>query len=228
MSEMKREEIEDLAVQFATEGFTEEHQMVYDSWVLTAEEEDKRTFTEMIDLCADVSIAGGAQKFGDVQVCPSVKAKLLDRVGANNGSTDANALEDGVKLVRSDEQDWINLPIKGGGAKLLELSARRADGFAVSMIEVKPGSIFPEHDHHGVEMAYILEGDLEADGLLLNAGDFFRADPGTHHGEHVSPSGCRALIITANENYHHKTVKTLGAVQKAYHKIKGVFATSKK
>jgi len=221
---MKREEIEDLAVQFATEGFTEEHQMVYDGWVLTAEAEDKQAFTKMVDLCSDVAIASAAQHFGDVQVSTSVKSQLLEKV---ERSTHAVA-EDGVKLVRSDEQEWINLPIKGGGAKLLELSARKSDGFAISMIEVKPGSVFPEHDHHGVEMAYILEGDLEADGLLLNAGDFFRADAGTHHGEHVSPSGCRALIITANENYQHKTVKTLGAVQKAYRKIRGVFATSKK
>ena len=75
-------------------------------------------------------------------------------------------------------------------------------------------------------MAYILEGDLEADGLLLKAGDFFRADAGTHHGTHVSPSGCRALIVTSGDNYHHKTMKTLGTVQKAYRKVKRVFAKS--
>ena len=219
MSEMKREQIEDLAVQYATEGFREEHQTIYDAWILTAEDEDKQVFSEMVDLCADVSITVADQQFGDIEASQLVKSRLLDAVAPNNH-------EEGVMLVRDDNQDWINLPV--GGAKLLELSARKKDGFAVSMIEVQPGSVFPEHEHHGVEMAYILEGDLEADGLLLNAGDFFRADAGTHHGEHVSPSGCRALIITANENYHHKTVKTLGAVQKAYRKIKGVFATSEK
>ena len=222
---MKREDIEDLAVQFATEGFTEEHQMVYDGWVLTAEDDDKQAFTEMVDLCSDISLASAVHQFGEVKACPKVKLKLLDKIGHSNGAIPE--AENRVKLVRGDEQEWINLPIKGGGAKLLELSARKSDGFAVSMIEIKPGSVFPEHEHHGVEMAYILEGDLEADDVLLNAGDFFRADSGTHHGEHTSPSGCRALIITANENYKHKTVKTLGAVQKTYRKIKGIFEASK-
>lgn len=225
---MKREEIEDLAVQFTTEGLSNSDQVVYDSWVLTAEDEDKQVFTSMVDICSEVSLASAAQQFGDETICPSVKARLMDKI---ESAQQEESLEldnqKGVKLVRTDEQEWIHLPVKGG-AKLLELSARKSDGFAVSMIEVGPGSVFPEHDHHGVEMAYIIEGDLEADGLLLKAGDFFRADAGTHHGEHVSPSGCRAIMMTANENYHHKTVKTLGAVQKAYRKIKGVFATSKK
>lgn len=221
---MKREEIEDLAIQFATEGFTEEHQMTYDSWILTAEDDDKKAFTAMVDICSEVSLASDVQQFGDVQICPTVKSRVLAGLDSNSQGSQH---EDGIRLVRGDEQEWINLPVKGG-AKLLELSARKSDGFAVSMIEVEPGSVFPEHAHHGVEMAYILEGDLEADGLLLKAGDFFRADAGTHHGEHVSPSGCRAIMMTANENYHHNTVKTLGAVQKAYRKIKGVFNSSNK
>ena len=217
---MKREEIENLAIQFATEGFTEEHQIIYNNWILSAVKGDKLAFATMVDMCADVSIASVVQQFRNVQVCPTVKSRLLDKVAGKD-----RFCEDGVKIVRSNKQEWINLPIKGGGAKLLELSTRKSDGFAVSMIEVNPGSIFPEHDHHGVEMAYILEGDLEADGVLLHAGDFFRADSGTHHGEHISPNGCRALIITANENYHHKTMKTLSVAQKACRNIKGVFST---
>ncbi len=221
---MKRQEIEDLAVQFATEGFTAEHQLAYDGWVLTAEDADKQAFTSMVDTCSELSLASAVHHFGDVQISPVVKSQVLARVKSSRLEPQ---LEEGIKLVRADGQEWINLPVKGG-AKLLELSARKSDGFAVSMIEVAPGSIFPEHDHHGVEMAYIIEGDLEADGVLLKAGDFFRADAGTHHGEHVSPSGCRAIIMNANENYRHNTVKTLGAVQKAYRKIKGVFTTSNK
>ncbi len=223
---MKREEIEDLAIQFATEGFTQDQQMSYDEWIITAEEVEKQLFTSIVDLCSELSLASAIERFGDVQICPTVKSKILSEIELNT-NTHTKDHQDGVKLVREDDQEWINLPVKGG-AKLLELSARKSDGFAVSMIEVKPGNVFPEHEHHGVEMAYILEGDLEADGLLLKAGDFFRADAGTHHGEHVSPSGCRAIIMTANENYQHKTVKALGTIQKIYRKVKNVFTTSKK
>ena len=213
MSTMNKEEIEDLAIQYATEGLGAEHEVIYNAWFLTAGDEDKLVFTEMVDVCADVSL--NAVDLGEVEISKSIKADVLKKV-------EKYSHQEGVKLIREGDQEWINLPVKG--AQLLELSARKEDGFAVSMIEVKPGSEFPAHDHHGVEMAYIIEGDLEADGLLLNAGDFFRADAGTHHGEHVSPSGCRALIMTSNENYHHKTIKTLGAVQKVYRKVKGVFA----
>lgn len=215
MSIMNKEQIEDLAIQYSTEGLDAENQVVYDAWVVTASDEDKQVFTEMVDVCADVSLS--AVDVAKVEISKSVKAGLLKEI-------EKTSEQDGVKLVRERDQEWISLPVKG--AQLLELSARKEDGFVVSMIEVQPGSEFPAHDHHGVEMAYILEGDLEADGLMLNAGDFFRADAGTHHGKHVSPSGCRALIMTANENYHHKTMKTLGTVQKAYRKIKGVFSTS--
>lgn len=216
MSIITKEEIQDLAIQYATEGLDAEQQMVYDAWILTAGDEDKLAFTEMVDVCADFSLKTMAEGGnGQVGISASVRSKLLSHIKTSS-------VEEGVKLVREEDQEWISLPVRG--AKFLELSARKEDGFAFSMIEVAPGSEFPEHDHHGVEMAYILEGDLEADGLLLKAGDFFRADAGTHHGKHVSPSGCRALMVTANENYHHKTIKTLSAVQKAYRKVKGVFA----
>jgi len=60
---MKREEIENLAIQFATEGFTEEHQIIYDNWILSAVKDDKLAFATMVDMCADVSIASVVQQF---------------------------------------------------------------------------------------------------------------------------------------------------------------------
>ena len=210
---MEKEQIQDLAIQFANEGLSADHQVIYDAWILTASDASKDIFTEMVDLCSVVSL----NNIGliEVEISKSVKAKILEQVKESDPSK-------GSKLLRERDQEWITLPFKG--AKWLELSARKQDGFVMSMIEVQPGTGFPAHDHHGVEMAYILEGDLEADGVLLNAGDFFRADAGTHHGAHLSPSGCRALIVTSDENYSHKTMKTLGAVQKAYRKVKGVFS----
>lgn len=212
---MEKEHIQDLAIQFANEGLDAESKIIYDAWIVTASANDKKIFTEMVDMCADVSLRGLNRHA--MEIPKSLKANILNEI-------EKSSSHDGVKLIRQQDQEWINLPIKG--AKWLELSARKEDGFVMSIIEVAPGSEFPEHEHHGVEMAYILEGDLEADGLLLNAGDFFRADAGTHHGTHVSPNGCRALIVTSGENYKHKTMKTLGAVQRAYRKVKGVFSTS--
>tara|TARA_B110000908_G_C10267543_1_gene465938 strand:+ start:7360 stop:8007 length:648 start_codon:yes stop_codon:yes gene_type:complete len=213
---MEKEQIQDLAIQFANEGLNAEHQVIYDAWIITASNAAKATFSEMVDLSAEMSIKG--LNTTDIEISKSLKAKILKQ------AEESSSHDGGVKLIREQNQEWINLPVKG--VKWLELSARKQDGFVMSMIEVQPGTGFPAHDHHGVEMAYILEGDLQADGVLLTAGDFFRADAGTHHGAHLSPSGCRALIVTSDDNYSRKTMKTLGAVQKAYRKVKGVFASS--
>lgn len=215
---MEKEQIQDLAVQYANEGLDAEHKTIYDAWIISACDSDKEVFKEMVDMCSELSLCGIATKATKpIEISSSLKSNILKQVQKSSS-------DEGVTFIREKDQEWINLPVKG--AKWLELSARKQDGFVVSMIEVKPGTVFPAHDHHGVEMAYILEGDLEADGLMLYAGDFFRADAGTHHGKHRSPSGCRALIVTSNENYHYKSMKTLGVVQKAYRKVKSVFASS--
>ncbi len=211
---MEKDQIQDMAVEYATEGLSAEHKVVYDMWVISASDADKQVFSDMIDTCAELSIQGLA----DTAVSGHVKEKILKSVETLGTTAPI------VRMIPKEDQEWINLPIRG--AKMSELSARKEDGFAMTMIEITAGSEFPEHDHHGVEMAYILEGDLEADGVILHAGDFLRADAGSHHGKHFSPNGCRALIVTANENYHHKTVKALDSVQKVYRKVKNVFAKS--
>lgn len=211
---MEKEQIQDLAIQYATEGLYTDDKTIYDAWLTTASAQEKQIFAEMVDTCSTVSIAS---QMTELSIHKSVRTNILNAISSQESPANIS-----VKTIREEDQEWINLPIKG--AKFLELSARKQDGFVMSMIEVAPGSEFPEHDHHGVEMAYILEGDLEADGVTLNAGDFFRADAGTHHGTHYSPSGCRALIVTANENYHHNTMKVLGRVQKVLRKIKSSFS----
>jgi len=213
---MDKEQIQDLAVQYATEGLSVEQKVIYDAWVISASEDEKSIFSEMVDTCAEISVMGT----DSVTFSDESKVQVFEKLESELGKDDPS-----VHMLRKDEQSWINLPIKG--ARLMELSARKKDGFVMSIIDVAPGTVFPEHDHHGVEMAYILEGDLEADGVMLEAGDFFRADAGTHHGTHFSPSGCRAMIVTANENYRHKTMATLNVMQKAYRKVKGVFAKVK-
>ncbi len=215
---MNREQIEELAIQFSTEGLSSEENVQYQAWLEQADDEQKAIFANMVDLSSDISVSVSPELEGGIS--PLVKAGLMDTIKNAPPKSNSNekAVDPDILHIPSDQREWINLPVKG--AQLLELSARKSDGFAVSIIHLEAGGVFPEHDHHGVEMAYILEGDLEADGVIFNAGDFFRADAGSHHGTHHSPSGCQALIMTANENYKHKSVKTLGAVQKIYRRCK--------
>lgn len=220
---MTREQIEELAIQYSTEGLSEVEEMHYEVWLSQAADEQKLIFSDMVDLCSQttqmvaLSVVVG-------QIPETIRLDLLHAIAELETDERGESGESGEILhITKDQQDWINLPIKN--ARMLELSARKSDGFAVSIIDLKPGGEFPEHDHHGVEMAYILEGDLEADGVIFQAGDFFRADPGSHHGKHTSPSGCQALIITANENYKHKSIKTLGKVQKIYRRCKNLLTS---
>ena len=41
------------------------------------------------------------------------------------------------------------------------------------MLRMKPGAVFPKHDHPSTEQCYVLEGSItDSDGVTANAGDF--------------------------------------------------------
>ena len=46
---MEKEQIQDMAIQYATEGLSAEDKVVYDAWVISASAEEKQVFAEMID-----------------------------------------------------------------------------------------------------------------------------------------------------------------------------------
>ena len=88
---------------------------------------------------------------------------------------------------------WREAPLPGARFKLL--SAGPKQGYAMILIELKPGTRYPEHDHVGTEELYLLTGDLETEGRRLGPGDFLHAEPGSHHRELYSPGGCTALMV---------------------------------
>lgn len=210
---MDKDSIAELAIQYATEGLDPQAETQMNEWLAIASSEDKLHFAETVDMCAEMHAAASPT----MQISQKSKSSLIEQINTEH----SHPHEEGeVLMLPQDQQEWITLPIKG--SRLLELSARKKDGFTMAIIEIEPNTEFPAHEHHGVEMAYILEGDLEADGILLKAGDFFRADAGTHHGTHFSPSGCRALMVTSSENYKHNTMKVLGGMQKLFRRCKAL------
>ena len=63
------------------------------------------------------------------------------------------------------------------------------------LIEMAPGSRFPDHAHtEGGDEGLVISGDVITGGRLLRAGDYYFAAEGTTQGETVSPSGCTALL----------------------------------
>jgi anti-sigma factor ChrR (cupin superfamily) len=102
-------------------------------------------------------------------------------------------LPPGFGIVRCGSEGWTESGIPGFRFKLL--SGTMGVGAHIVLAELGPGAKFPEHDHDASEGLYVLSGDLQSEGQLLGAGDFLRAEPGTHHHDLVSPSGCVALVI---------------------------------
>lgn len=101
----------------------------------------------------------------------------------------------GFRFVLKDEGEWQPMrSIPGGRCK--RLAVNPASNYVVLLMQLDPGTRFPEHPHHGHEEIYLISGDAQTEGRRLRPGDFFHADPGSHHGSLYSEHGCTALLVT--------------------------------
>lgn len=61
----------------------------------------------------------------------------------------------------------------------------------VYVLRSRPRAVLPDHEHHGVEELYVLEGSCVVEGRELAAGDYHRAAAGSTHHETLSgEAGC--------------------------------------
>jgi len=97
------------------------------------------------------------------------------------------------RFLGKTEGAW--LPSKFPGVRVRPMSINASQGYAVVMVELAPGTEFPEHQHHGPEDLYMLTGTLRVEGRELSAGDFHHAEPGSHHSRLFSEHGCTALMV---------------------------------
>lgn len=107
----------------------------------------------------------------------------------------ARKAEGGFRFIPKDEGEWQ--PMAGiPGARCKRLAVNPASNYVVLLMQLDPGTRFPEHPHHGHEEIYLVSGDAQTEGRRLGPGDFFHADPGTLHGSLYSEHGCTALLVT--------------------------------
>ena len=149
------------------------------------------------------------------------------RSGASS-TTEPGAEGDGFAYVMNDEGEWRPLPVLKGGARVKELSNDASSGVTVLLLELDPGTRFPSHSHHGVEETFLISGDLHMADRVLGPGDYARALPGSRHSSLYSEHGCRALIMTAPENYPRRSVKAYGALHTALSRCKKLFTNEPK
>jgi quercetin dioxygenase-like cupin family protein len=71
-----------------------------------------------------------------------------------------------------------------------------------AMFRMEPGTSYPQHIHAGAEECYVLEGDLHVGDMVLHAGDYQRAEAGSHHGYQSTETGCVLLVTCALNDEH--------------------------
>lgn len=151
---------------------------------------------------------------------PAVKARLFAAIAKGDRPPIAPAPKPalpGFALLPANEEVWLPTPHRG--VRLRELSSASPD-FSVVMLELDPGAVFPSHEHTGAEDLYLVSGDAVMDGRTLRAGDFLHWEPGTAHREMMSPSGCRAMLITSRRNYSPPLMRAYAIAHRFVSKMK--------
>ena len=62
------------------------------------------------------------------------------------------------------------------------------------LVRMAPGTSYPAHRHGGPEDCYVIDGDLQVGDLVMRAGDYQRAAPGSGHVIQSTTGGCVLLI----------------------------------
>ncbi len=130
---------------------------------------------------------------GEAVTPPSARVEMVEAESATPVPAPAPPkVPEGIRFLNHDAP-WLTGPLPGSRFKVL--SAGPQQEYAMLMIELAAGAVYPEHDHLGAEEMYVLTGDLQSEGHSLGPGDFLHAEPGTHHHELRSIGGCTAIMV---------------------------------
>ena len=121
------------------------------------------------------------------------------------------------QVLGHQEGAWRPTPIRG--VRLRELSASSPD-YAVVLLSVEPGSVFPAHDHAGAEDFYLLQGEVLMEDRRLQPGDFVHWEAGVRHPEMRSPGGCEAMVITSRKNYSVRLLRAYALAHRLVEKVR--------
>jgi anti-sigma factor ChrR (cupin superfamily) len=152
-----------------------------------SDESDVLNFDEVLTLALAEAAAAGAPTPSS-----SVRQRLMQRVHAT-------AEPVGFSFTWSADQDWIPHAVPGIRMKVLALNKQR--GYATLLLDVQPGTRFPEHHHGGAEECYVISGSLFTCDRHLRAGDFVHADANTDHGELWTEEGCQVILVVPPEEH---------------------------
>jgi len=150
------------------------------------DETDTLTFDEVLLLAMAEAAADGEAP------APAVREQLMQRVHAATEPA-------GFSFTWAKDDNWMPHPVPGIRMKVLALNKRRR--YATLLLDVAPGTRFPEHHHCGAEECYVVSGSLFTCGRKLTAGDFVHADAKTDHGELWTEEGCQVILVVPPEEH---------------------------
>jgi quercetin dioxygenase-like cupin family protein len=145
-------------------------------------------FEDLELLLAELAAAGAPAP------SPDVRERLMAKIHA-----DAPVLPPGFVFSLAASDGWVEHPVPGIRMRVLAMNRER--GYATLLLDVKPGTRFPEHHHTGAEECYVVSGTVYTYGRRMGPGDFLHADGGTDHGELWTDEGAQVLLIVPPEDY---------------------------
>jgi len=152
-------------------------------------------FEELEVLLAEAAAAGAEAPR------PEVRERLMATIRA-----DAPVLPAGFAFSFAASDGWVPHPVPGIRMRVLGMNRER--GYATLLLDVKPGTRFPEHHHSGAEECYVISGSVYSYGRRMGPGDFLHADAGTDHSELWTEEGAQVLLVVPPEDYMPDPVST--------------------
>jgi anti-sigma factor ChrR (cupin superfamily) len=125
---------------------------------------------------------------------PAVRDRLMARILA-----DAPVVPAGFTFKFAATDQWIPHPVPGIRMRVLGMNRER--GYATLLLDVQPGTRFPEHHHSGAEECYVISGSVYSYGKRMGPGDFLHADGGTDHSELWTDEGAQVILVVPPEDY---------------------------
>jgi quercetin dioxygenase-like cupin family protein len=129
---------------------------------------------------------------------PDVRARLLRSVSTTSrfemfAAQVAALIDLGVDKAREivgriDEAAvWMATQAPGVFSYDLPIGPAVADA-VVGFVRVKPGCVFPDHEHMGDEVMFVVQGcAIDSNGLVMRRGDVIRLPPHSHHDFKAEP-----------------------------------------
>lgn len=92
--------------------------------------------------------------------------------------------------------DWE--PTGVDGIMVRPLFVDRENDRMTALFRMAPGSSYVPHIHASYEECFVLEGELQVgETLVMQAGDYQRAEPGSQHPVQSTESGCLLLVSSS-------------------------------